>query len=213
MSQEDNFGYFPEEANVSTPSASGNFKDDVFKKWFKTGGKSGFLAVGTWLEAGKAYVDIGDNTGGEAKATKVFTDALQLATFLRAVYDGNGDKLYYKRGELPTSESFVYYGGAKVDGSPVSRVLKIHHWQTDFDKENPKFDSRSFVWKTGHFHARQVDSGAFIPDKSKPPISMNMIKVSRVEMAEMHYRLELALHHFMATGGNDPFRKLNGNDR
>lgn len=188
------------------------FQDDVYKKWFKTGSKSGFISINTWFEAGKVSVDIGETGAGSLKGnTKVFTNAIEIATYLRAVYDGNAATLYPERRDGPTAESFVYYGGGQIEGKPVSRILKIHHWATG-KGENKSFDTSAFVWKCGHFQARKTDSGAFIPDMSKPALSVNLIKVTRKEMAEIHYRMDLALHAFAARE-QDLFRSLNGNRR
>jgi len=192
-------------------STDEQYEDDIFKKWFKTGQKSGFLALNGWLDAGKVSVDIGEIGQGELKSsTKVWTNAIDLSVYLKAVYEGKGKTLYPAYKEAPTDESFIYYGGGKMDGKPVGRVLKVHHWQTG-SGDNKSYDSRAFVWKSGHFPAKQTDSGAFIPDMNNP-ISTNLIKVSRLEMAQMHYRLNLAIQEF-ASSNTDFLRALNGNKR
>lgn len=187
-----------------------NFDDDVYKKWFRSKDKSGFLAIRTWLEAGKVSIDIGETGGQGLKGnTQVWTNAVELVTYLRAVYDGKGPALYPRQKNSP-EESFVYYGGGQLDGKPVSRILKVEHWSTG-SGDSKSYDASSFAWKCGHFAARKAESGAFIPDMSKS-LSQNMIKVSRREMAEMYYRLDLAINTFAAQNA-DVFRALNGNNK
>lgn len=187
------------------------FDDDIYKKWYKTKDRSGFVSLNGWLEAGKASIDVGELNNEQLKgSTKVWVNAVELFTYLDSIRQNTSKTLYQKKGnDNPTEESFSYYGGGKVDNQPISRVLKIHHWQTQFG-DNPSYDNRSFVIKTGHFHAKEAYSGAFIRDASKPPLSVNMIKMSRLEMVEMAIRMELALHGFAAKN-NDFFRSLNGN--
>lgn len=195
----------------SAPQEDRQFEDDLYKKWFRTGSKSGFLSVRPWFDAGKVSVDIGETGGDGLKGnTLVWTNAIELATFLRAVVNGTAPSLYPRRTGAPTPESYLYYGGGSQDGKPISRILKINHWQTGSGDE-AKFDASSFVWKCGHFQARKSQQGAFIPDMSKP-LSMNLIKVTRKEMAEISYRLDLALTAFVLTE-KEAFRALNGNKR
>lgn len=188
------------------------FEDDIYKKWYKTKDRSGFVALNGWLDAGKVSLDVGELDNEHLKgSTKVWVNAVELFVFLDSIRNGTSHKLFPKKGnDNPTNESFAYYGGGKMDGSPVSRILKIHHWQTAFG-DTPTFDDRSFVIKTGHFPAKEAYSGAFIRDASKPPLSINMIKMSRLEMVEMAIRLELALNGYAAKK-HDFFRNLNGNE-
>jgi hypothetical protein len=94
---------------------------------------------------------------------------------------------------VPTNEGFSHYGGANIEGQPVSRILKVHHWQ----QEKDKYDPSAFVWKCGHFKARKSSTGAFIPDM-RAPISIHSIKVSRQEMNELALALSLALTNHAA---------------
>lgn len=196
-----------EEDALVSQQQNEQFSPELYKKWYNAKGRKGFLSLDTWLDAGKASVDIGeivDGAGGP-RNTKVWTNVVALATYLAAVRDGRAGVLYPAKGkDRPTPETYVYYGGAMTDAGPVSRILKIHHWQ---DPQG-NYDETSFVFKTGHFAARMSSSGAFLPDMSKP-VSSNLIRMSRVEMAEMSYRLDLALNAFAATTG-DWLAKLNG---
>lgn len=189
-----------------------DFEDDIFKKWFRTREKSGFLSLRGWLEAGKVSVDIGETGGkGLQNNTMVWTNAIELAVYLRAVYDGKATSLFpAPRGSEGSAETFTYYGGATVDGKPVSRILKVEHWSTIKDGKKI-YDSNAFAWKCGHFGARKADSGAFIPDMTQS-LSQNKIKVTRKEMAEIYYRLDMVIRGFAARS-EDSLRSLNGNNR
>lgn len=216
--------YFPpvDEGDPSPPAAAPpsqgtgqvqqqEFEDDIYKKWFRTKSQSGFLAVRGWLEAGKVSVDIGElGEGGLKGNTNCFTNAVQLAVYLRAVVEGRAAELYPPGNGAPSPESFVYYGGGNTKTGPVSRILKIHHWKKGTG-DSATYDASSFVWKCGHFGARTTQSGAFVPDYNKV-LSTNLIKVTRQEMAEVSYRLDLALQAFTATHAN-AFKALNGNNR
>lgn len=203
--------FFPEEDQAPVNKGSrDNFEDDVYKKWFRTKDRSGFLAIRGWLDAGKISVDVGElGNDGLKGNTQVWANAIDLAVYLRAVYHDKATALYpSQRNTSP--EAFVYYGGGQIDGKPVSRILKIEHWSTG-SGDKKSYDASAFAWKCGHFAARKTESGAFIPDMSKS-LSQNSIKVSRVEMAEISYRIDLALAAF-ASQEDDAFRALNGNKR
>jgi hypothetical protein len=136
-------------------------------------------------------IDIGkiSNDGKLAGNTHVFVDAVDFAAWLRSVINGTA-KLAYKANAktgVLTDEGFVSYGGAEVQGKPISRIFKIHHWQN-----NETFDQDAFVFKTGHFNAKKTDSGAFLPDM-KSPISVDSIKVTRQELHSISYLVDLAL--------------------
>lgn len=185
--------------------------EDLYKKWFRSSSQGGFLSIRPWWDAGKVSVDIGeiDGNGGLKSHTNVWCGVVNLGLYLRAVYNGTAEELYpmNERAGAPTPEGFVYYGGAVHDGQPRSRILKVHHWVTG----EGQYDPRSFVWKTGIFEGRQSKTGAFIPDMSKP-ISTNMIKVSRLEMAEIDYRVDLAIRAYAAQNP-DWMNKFNGKKR
>lgn len=187
------------------------FDDDVYKKWFRTKTKSGFLTLRTWLEAGKASIDIGEIANGTSENTIVWCDAVELATYLQAVTNGQGASLYPVRYGLNEPEGFIHYGGSNSGNQPISRILKVSYWRTG-SGDQANVDSSAFAWKCGHFKARTSDTGAFIPDM-KSPLSVNQIKIARSEMAVMSYRLNLALQRFAGTYDGDLFRALNGNNR
>jgi len=108
---------------------------------------------------------------------------------LKAITNGTAAGAYPANEKLgvPTAEGFVSYGGAKIDGKPISRIFKAHYWQN-----GDSFDSSSFVFKTGHFEARMAESGAFIPDM-KNIISFDSIKVSRQDIHSISYIVDLAI--------------------
>lgn len=195
--------------NIIEQEAKQQFDDDVFKKWFRTKDRSGFLSMRTWLEAGKVSIDIGEtNQSGSINNTQVWTNAIELAVYLKAVRDNIATSLFPGDNKLQP-ETFTYYGGGQHDGRPISRILKVEYWSTTNADRTKTYNESAFAWKGGHFEARKTESGAFIPDMSKS-ISRNSIKISRLEMAEMSYRLDLALSGFVAKE-NDAFRSLNGN--
>ena len=180
---------------------NGQQTPDVYKKWFRTKDRSGFLSMRPWTEKNKLSVDIGEVSPKEGRVqshTLVWTDLLGLATYLRAIAANTAAVIYpaSPRTGVPTPEGYVSYGGGNVDGKPVSRILKVHHWQQGRG-DDAQYDPTSFVWKAGHFEARTAGQGAFIPDMTKP-ISQNLIRVSRAEMAEMAYRIDLLLNGAVA---------------
>jgi hypothetical protein len=150
--------------------------DELFKKWFRTRDKSGFISVREAFEIGKVAIDIGEADGGSLSgATMVYTNAIPFTTYLRTVANGAGAVTYpanQRQNLLP--ESFVYYGGGtnKENGQPISRILKVTYWNA---RNEP--DTSAFEFKNGHFAASRSNTGAFIPDMSKP-ISVNLIKYS-----------------------------------
>lgn len=213
--EDDLESFFGDDSNNQsvTPQKNENkqrqdFEDDIYKKWFRSKDRSGFLTLRHWFEAGKVSIDVGELSGEGLKGnTQVWTNAIALGTYLRSVTNGTAALLYpAQRGT--SAEAFVYYGGGKIDGRPVSRILKVEHWSTG-SGENRRYDESAFAWKCGHFVARQTDSGAYIPDMSQS-LSQNSIRVTRTEMAEMSYRLDIALHSFAART-DDVMRALNGN--
>lgn len=187
-------------------SQNTQFEDDIYKKWFRTKDKQGFLSLRGWLSAGKISIDIGELAGGSPNNTQVWCDAIPFATYLRAVSNGTAKTLYPAGNNLP-AESYVHYGGTEAGGNAVSRVLKVNYWQ-----RGDQHDENAFAYKAGHFKGRKSSTGAFIPDMNSP-LSVNMIKLSRVEVAEMSYRLDLAIANFAFRTSGDIFRALNGNNR
>lgn len=206
-----------EQMTDTTSTPDRKYEDDVFKKWFKTGSKQGFIAIRAAFPIGKFVIDIGETGEGSLKGnTQCYVNAIDLATYVQAVYDGTATRIYRKNGKagVPTDEGLVYYGGSASDknynGSPVSRVLKVHHWVTG-SGDNASYDDNAFVWKCGHFAGKVTQTGAILPNMTSP-LSVNSIKVTRQEMALINTRMRLALSAFAAKTP-DFFRALNGNDR
>lgn len=177
------------------------FTDPIYKKWFRTKDRSGFISVVPWFDdernIAKFNIDIGEadpSSGKLISSTNAFVDAFKLGTFLHSVANGSaklnfGVRKKKTNGEwgndpdFPTDESVSFYGGS----GELARVFRIHYWQT-----SDGFDSKAFVFKAGHFEGRQSANGAIIPDMSKN-ISRNSIKVTRPELAEMSYIIDLEM--------------------
>jgi hypothetical protein len=169
---------------------------DLYKKWFKSPSASGFLSVKPLLGIGKFRIDIGA-TGSDATLkshTETFVDSILFATYLRSVTSGSGKSIYVANAKMgvPTDEGVAFYGGGTgQDGKPISRIFKSHHWR----KGDGAYDESAFVFKCGHFKANKSSSGAFLPDMQNP-LSTDSIKVTRVEMAEISYRVDLCLNAY-----------------
>ena len=161
-------------------------KIEVYKKWFRTKDKQGFCSITAWFDAVKVVIDVGEVVG-EVNATKCFVDAYEFLTWAKAVRDGRAEVLYPERDQCPTPESFVSFGGS----GEVARVFKAHWWNQG-SNNGPKDASRGFAFKCGHFKGRTTGQGAIIPD-FQSPVSVNMIKMTHVEIAEIANRLEHAL--------------------
>jgi hypothetical protein len=172
-----------------------NYASDLYKKWFKTKNNSGFLTIKPWFDGMKIKVDIGktSNEGKLISSTNVYLDALDFAAYLRSIVTGNATVVYpaNERIGIPTEEGFASYGGSDQNGKIISRIFKAHYWQS-----NEVYDSTFFAWKCGHFNAKKSDTGAFIPDM-KSPLSVDSIKVTRQDIAEISYRLDLALTSYV----------------
>ena len=173
------------------PTTEKTYEKDLYKKWFRSKTQSGFISIRPWFAGMKFRIDIG-KIGPDGKLlgnTHVFVDAVDFAAWLKAITTGTA-KIGYpanaKTGVL-TDEGFVSYGGAEVQGKPISRIFKINYWQN-----GDSFDPESFVFKTGHFNAKKTASGAFLPDM-KAPISVDSIKVTRQEIYSISYLVDLAL--------------------
>jgi hypothetical protein len=180
---------------------------DLYKKWFKSPNASGFLSVKPLLNIGKFRIDIGA-TGQDSSLkshTETFVDAVLFAVYLRSIVAGTAETLYLANAKLgvPTNEGIAFYGGGKgQDGKPISRIFKSHWWR----KGENEYDRSSFVFKCGHFKANQSSSGAFLPDMSSP-LSTDSIKVTRIEMAEISYRVDLAISGY-ASSNQEWFTQL-----
>lgn len=173
------------------PANDKKYSNPLYKKWFKSKSQSGFLSISPWSDALKLKIDIGktSNDGKLISSTQVFVSYIDFAAYLRSILSGNAATIYpaNERMGIPTDEGFVSYGGAVIEGKPVSRIFKSHYWSN-----GDTHDSSSFVWKTGHFSARKSESGAFIPDL-KSPISVDSIKVSRQDISSISYIIDLSM--------------------
>jgi len=176
-------------------SETKEYQQDLYKKWFRSKTQSGFLSIKPWHQALKMKIDIGKTSpdGKLISSTAVFVDSVDFAAYLNSITLSTALVNYPKNDKLliPTNEGFVSYGGASIEGKPVSRIFKSHYWQSGDD-----YDNTSFVWKCGHFSARKSDSGAFIPDM-KSPISVDQIKVTRQEICSISYLLDLSLTSYV----------------
>lgn len=181
--------------SLKNNSETKEYQKDLYKKWFRSKTQSGFLSIKPWHQALKMKIDIGKTSSETSllSSTAVFVDSVDLAAYLKSVSLGTAVTNYPQNDRLlvPTNEGFVSYGGAIIDGKPVSRIFKSHYWQT-----NETYDINSFVWKCGHFAARKSDSGAFIPDM-KSPISVDQIKVTRQDICSISYLLDLSLTSYV----------------
>jgi len=186
--------------NDPKPSNDKDYQQDLYKKWFRSKTQSGFLAIRPWHQALKMKIDIG-KTSSEGKllsSTAVFVDSIDFAAYLKSITNSTALSNYpaNERMGAPTAEAFVSYGGAIMDGKPVSRIFKSHYWQS-----GEEYDSSSFVWKCGHFAARKSDSGAFIPDM-KSVISVDSIKVTRQDICSISYLMDLSMISYAAHNQN-----------
>lgn len=153
------------------------FKSDVYKKWFKTRDRQGFLSVKDALEINKFVLDIGEQKPGqEMSSSHTFIDADELPVIL--------DKLY--TGALVKGDAIMLYGGGRIDGNPISRVFKVEQWSDQND---------AWAFKNGIFQAKETNTGAFTPIMDKP-ISMNLIKVNLDDVAKMRLRVNMVLQRF-----------------
>lgn len=186
------------DADDSNQSKSDNkeYQQDLYKKWFRSKTQSGFLAIKPWFKALKMKVDIGKTSsdGKLISSTNVFVDAIDFGAYLRAINNGTAVNVYPANDKLgiPTMEGFASYGGAMIDGKPVSRIFKAHYWMNGETQ-----DPTAFVFKCGHFVARKSDSGAFIPDM-KQMISVDSIKVTRQDIASISYLMDLAMVSYVS---------------
>lgn len=178
--------------------AQEQYDKELYKKWFKAGGQAGFLSITPFRRngrfVGRFIVDVGKvdpNNNSPISSTKCYIDAIQLAVYLRSVFSGNADTLFPKRGGTNSDESFLAYGGSPGD-NPIARVFKIEHWGAT--RDNPG-NGNGFAWKCGHFKGNVTPTGAITADMSEP-LSTDMIKVTRIEMAEIYERVNLAMIGF-----------------
>lgn len=175
-----------------------NFDGELYKKWFKAGGQAGFLSITPFRRddrfVGRFIVDVGKvnpNNNSIQSSTKCYVDAVQFLTYLSSVNAGTAKDLFWKRNGTNSPESFVAYGGS-AGADPVARVFKIEYWGATKDTIG---DNKGFAWKCGHFKGNVTGTGAITAIMSEP-IGTDMIKVSRLEMAEICTRVQLAMIGF-----------------
>lgn len=181
------------------------YTEAIHKYWFKYGDRGGFLSLTPWLSAGKLKVDIGTTSGKDQfnGNTEVYANYVDILTYLGSVFNGTATTLYPKTSSTASDESYMEYGGGTRDGKPISRILKIHHWESGGKNDSEKtLDPTAFAWKTAHFAGKPQPSGAIMPEYNQN-ISMDMIKIPRVEMAKMFLKLQAHLFSYATSvGGN-----------
>lgn len=181
---------------------SGGYEKELYKKWFKAAGQAGFLSISPWNSAGKFTIDIGKvdpNGSAVLSNTKCYIDWVKLAAYLNSIVTGTAGTFYPSNNDAPSPESLVVYGGKT--NPAVARVFKSHYWGATKDSK-PSYDfSSAFVWKCGEFEGKVTDTGAITPIYDKP-ISANMIKVTRQEINEIAYRVNLYLSGYAAKFNN-----------
>lgn len=173
--------------NDSSVAPAIKYEPALYKKWFKAGTQSGFVSITPWYGACKLAIDVGSvdpNTKAVLSSTKCFVDLIEFGTYLRSIVSGTAEKIYPKRDQCPSPESFLSYGGSET----TSRVFKIHYWGAGADAAGTP---GSFVFKCGHFGGKVTQTGAVIPNFQDRK-SANMIKISLLEMHEIAYRVDLA---------------------
>lgn len=172
------------------------YQTDLYKKWFRSKSQSGFLSIKPWFQGMKFKIDIG-KTSPEGKlisSTNVYVDAFDFAAYLRSITNGTATINYpaNERSGIPSPEGFASYGGADINGKPISRIFKAHYWQN-----GESYDSNAFAWKCGHFAAKKSDTGAFIPDL-KSALSVDFLKVTRQDICSISYLLDVSLFGYVA---------------
>lgn len=190
------------ETTENTSGQGKHFEPDIYKRWHR----KGFISIRPWSDAGRFVIDIGTidpNTKAKISNDIAYVNALDLLTYLKAVRDGYGTKLYPimspdKVPDRPSDESFVVYGGSDTAEGPISRIFKIHHWAYKAG-DNYQYDNKAFAWKIGVFKANRTSEGAFIAIRSQS-LSYNMIKVDRLEMAKIANMVELTMISNAAQG-------------
>jgi len=210
-----------EEPSAPEPTGGGNgdggddereYKDEtLWMKYNVAGGVGRRCRVSRWMDAGRVIVDISEVDGSSNKlkgGTSAFLKVTPLATWLRAVATGQGRLIYppIKGSGVSTPENFMVYGGGILKGQPVSRVFKAHHWPTSRDDKGvpTAFDEGAFMWRTVLYKAKQGDKGQFIPVDMGAPLSTHAIKMTRQEMAEVSYAVDMYQMNMAARlGPND----------
>jgi len=178
---------------AAPPQQQQAFEKDLYKKWFRTKDRAGFVSLRPFFKAGKVVIDIGKadpNSSALLSSSEAYVDVVQLGTYLRAIVEGRAAKLYPKSDYLKvdTDEGLTIFGGKGT----LSRVFKAHHWP---GKDKGTYDSSAFQWKVGHFEGKESSNGLIMPDWQKPK-SVDSIKVTRTDIAEISYTLDIALQAY-----------------
>lgn len=167
----------------------------IFKKWHKTG----FISVSYWPEAQKAVVDIGKIDPADDNAlrssTKCFLPAVKFLAYLRAENQGTLFQLFPKYAEEGWSEFSGSETQRVVDGTSqvltIARVFKSTYWTVPSTKQA---DTTARAFKCGHFHGTKTSQGAFTPQYDKPPISVDLVKLTMLDLSLIFEQLQLAMN-------------------
>jgi hypothetical protein len=191
---------------VDTGTASKDFVEPVYKEWFRSKDRAGFISISPWLTGaegesiGKLTVEIGSVDPHQQKvtsSTRCYPDAVELYTYLNVILYGPnniGHSVYPSRKFTGSPESFLMFGGSK-GADPVSRVFKVEWWPGEHNT------GEAFIWKCGSFKGKVTGTGAIEPDFNSP-ISVDSIKRTRLEMFRIHARLQLLLGSWASNNKN-----------
>lgn len=163
---------------------------DTFKKWSQLNGVQRFTSVRAWPEANKAVIDIGYLEKNVMKShTEVYVDLIAFTTYLRAIENNTAAELY-------KDEKFSSYGGAERDGKVISRVFVCEYWDKD--------SKQAFRLKTGHLVGQKTATGAYMPKSPNEILSSDSMKLTRTDLHEISYRLQLAIDAYVNQTGMLP---------
>lgn len=196
---EENWGFDNPETPVTfeqTEEPQKNKDRHFYKEWFKSSKTSGFISLlpylvdkdGTFVN--KVGIEIGKvnpNTNKIESNTLCWVKATELSVYLDAViyYPQLASQLYPKKRGLYSPNGMLSFGSS----GNTSRVFKVEQWGSSATSEGTPGD---YAWKCAHFEGKPTATGAVEPDYSKP-LSVDMIKRTRLQMAHMlrHLNLEL----------------------
>lgn len=175
----------------------------LYKEWFRSSSAAGFISITPWFvdgdgsPVGKFVIDIGSvdpKTNEALSNTKCYVDAIELGVFLRAVATGNATDLYPIRSGVFSPESYIAFGGT-ANPDPIARVFKVEYWGANAGSPG---NADAFVWKCGHFVGTVSNTGAIQPQYDKA-IRSDMIRRTRLQMAMISYKVDLALVGFASS--------------
>lgn len=175
----------------------------LYKEWFRSSSAAGFISITPWFvdsdgsPVGKLVIDVGSVDPGTNEVqsnTKCYVDAVDLAVYLRSVVSETAERLYPVRSGVFSPESYIAFGGT-ANPDPVARVFKIEYWNSNASGAgNPD----AFAWKCGHFVGKVSNTGAIQPQYDKM-IRNDTIRRTRLQMATISYKVDLALAGFAAS--------------